>query len=281
MTDDDIAETARLLDEARAPNGPLDAFPEGRAPADETEAFAIHEALVARHGPVVAWKTGAPMPTAEPMYGQIAEDTLHPSPAAIPAAAFRLWAVEAEIAVTLARDLPDRETPYDADEVLAAIGAWHAAIEVLDTAFADWHAASPLWRMADRQSHGALIIGPGRPERPSGPLDRLPVRLLVDGEAAFAHEGGNTGGDPVRLLVGLANRLRATARPLKVGDVVTTGSTTPFHQVGAGQRVVADFDGLDVAELVVGAWAGAWAPRRRFGRSGEKASSMFPPNCPS
>ncbi|MET0314597.1 MAG: fumarylacetoacetate hydrolase family protein [Hansschlegelia sp.] len=250
MSADKIAAAVRLLSEARAPGKALGAFPADLAPVDEAEALAIHERVVTARGPVVAWKVGAPTPDAEPGYGMIADATFSVGPARIPAGALRLWAVEAEIAVTLGQDLPDREQPYSRDEVLDAVKDWRAAIEVLDTAFADWASAPGLWRLADGMSHGALIVGPAC-GAPAGALATLPVTLEIDGETVFAHEGGNTGGDPVRLLTALANLRRGTARPLKAGDVVTTGSATPFHRAAAGQTVRAFFDGLEAVELTI------------------------------
>lgn len=250
---DKIEAAASLLASARPPGEAIALPPAELAPADDAEAWAIHQALVARRGPVVGWKAGAATPTAEPGFGEISADTLFHGTTEIAASAFRLWAVEAEIAVTFARDLPPRDTPYDAEDVLGAVGSWHAAIEVLDTAFADWRGTPSLWKVADRQNHGALILGPGSEKAPHGALGELPVRLLIDGAAAFAHRGGNTAGDPTRLLIALANRLAGSGRPIRAGDVVTTGSTTPFLQAKPGQRVTAAFDGLAPAELVVGA----------------------------
>lgn len=245
-----IAAAVRLLADARSPGEPLGTPPADLTPADAAEAWAIHQAAVAAHGPVVGWKTGAPTPDAEPMRGEIAAATLFSSPARIPARTFRLWAVEAEIAVTFGRDLAEG-APFAAEDILAAVDTWHAAIEILDTAFADFNGAPALWKLADRMNHGALVIGNGVRQAPAASLGELPVRLIIDGETVQAHAGGNTAGDPMRLLVALADRLAGTARPIRSGDVVTTGSTTPFLQVRAGQRVRVEFDGLEPAELVV------------------------------
>ena len=250
-TSDKIQRAAELLATARPPGAALDVLPAELAPADAGEAWAIHQAFLAKSGPVVAWKVGAPSPVAEIGVGEIAADTLHVGPVSIPADALRLWAVEAEIAVTFGSDLGPRDAPYTTEEVFAAVATWHAAIEVLSTAFADWKAAPALWKLADRMSHGALVLGPGTETRPEGSLGELPVRLLIDGEPAFSHRGGNNAGDPTWLLVALANQLSKTDRWLKAGDVVTTGSATPFLAAKPGQRVAAEFDGLAAAELVV------------------------------
>lgn len=241
---------SRLLEEARAAKK-LIAPPTDLTPADAGAAWAIHMASIETIGPIKGWKVGAPSPDAAPGLGAVTGDTIFAGPKAFDADAFRLGAVEAEIAVTFAADLPARETPYDQTEVFAAIGSWHAAIEVLESAFADWRSVPQLWKVADRQSHGALILGEGRATPPSGPLDRHPVRLVVDGATVFEHEGGNTAGDPTRLLVWLANHLRGGPNHLKAGDVVTTGSTTPFLQATPGQKVVAEFPGFGSAEMTI------------------------------
>ncbi len=250
-TTDKVGVVARLLAAARTPGAAIETPPADVAPADAAEAWAMHQAGVAAIGPVVGWKIGAPTPVADIIRGEITASTIFSTPATVPATALRLWAVEAEIAVTFGRELSGG--PFDADQVVAAIATWHAAIEVLDTAFADWQATPQLWKVADRQSHGLLVLGEGTSAKPQGPLDRLAVRMLIDGETAYAHEGGNTGGDPLRLLVALADMLAASGRPIRAGDIVTTGSTTPFRRVEAGQRVRAEFDGLAPAELVVAA----------------------------
>lgn len=248
-----IEAAARLLIEARAKRRPITEPPAELAPRDEAEAYAIHERVVAASGPVVAWKVGAPSPEAEPGYGLITAETQSVGPARFAFDAFALWAVEAEIAVTFGRDLPARQAPYSREEVVAAVATWHAAIEVLDTAFADWAATPALWRIADRQSHGALVLGAGVVRPPEGPLERLAVTLVIDGATIFEHRGGNTGGDPLRLLTHLANARRSAARPIRAGDVVTTGSATPFLQAQAGQSVEARFEGLPPAMLAIAA----------------------------
>ena len=96
-----VAEAARLLIEARASRQPIQAPPPELAPADEAEAWAIHEAVVASLGPVVAWKTGAPTPEAEPGMGLITADTVRPSPAVVAADAAGTWSSRYVLATVL------------------------------------------------------------------------------------------------------------------------------------------------------------------------------------
>ncbi|MFD1331728.1 2-keto-4-pentenoate hydratase [Methylopila musalis] len=244
-----IAEAVRLLGEARDSGRRL-ATPPFEI-ADDEEATAIHFAAVAAVGPIRGWKVGAASPEATPAAGALTADTLFDGPATLPA--YALGAVEGEIAVRIGRDLPARDEPYTTNEVLAAVASWHPAIEVLESAFDGWRGQPKPWKVADRQSHGALVLGAASAEAPRTPLGALPVRLSVDGAIAFDHEGGNTAGDPTRLLVWLANHLRGTERFLKAGDVVTTGSATPFLQAKPGQRVRVEFAELGSVEATFGA----------------------------
>jgi 2-keto-4-pentenoate hydratase len=79
----------------------------------------------------------------------------------LPVAGNAVIGVEAELAYELACDLPPREQPYSAAEVLAAVRSAHAAIEVCDTRYAAWGVQGEWSRLADQACHGALVVGSG------------------------------------------------------------------------------------------------------------------------
>jgi 2-keto-4-pentenoate hydratase len=246
-----ISAAATLLEEARRSGKPLPTAPADLEPRDDEEAMAVHFEMIRRLKPIVAWKVGAASAQATPACGAITADTCFEGPTSFPANFFNVAGMEAEIAVRFAEGLPARAEPYSETEVLAAIGTWHAAIEVVDSAFAGWPDVSGRWKAADRMSHGVLVLGDGVPTAPTAPLATHPVRLLVDGEVAFDHKGGNNAGDPTRLLVWLANHLRDGVYTLRAGDVVTTGSATPFLKGLPGQAFRAEFPGLGFAEMTI------------------------------
>ena len=239
-----IDRVARLLLEARRTGGPLVVAAPEAALAEVADAYAVQERVVRELGPVGAWKVGAASPTAEPVRAPILAATIHASPLTLPAASFHVIGIEAEIAYRLSADLPPRERPYTGTEVGAAIEAMLPAIELVDTRLADHAAAPPLWKLADNQINWGLVTGALESDwRRFDPLTQ-PVRLEVDGAVVAEGRGGNTAGDPFRLLVWLANRCGAHCGGLRRGQIVTTGSLTGLRFVAPGARVRAVLEGL-------------------------------------
>jgi 2-keto-4-pentenoate hydratase len=243
MTDDRARRAADLLLTARRTGTAIADLPADCRPRSLAEAYAVQDIVAPHLGTIVAWKTGAPTPTAEPAYAPIFE--VIASPARFPAASQRLFGIEAEVAFRFARDLPARGRPYDPDEVVAAVAAMHPVIELVDTRFADFQATDPLSKQADNQSNAALVTGAPIAEWRDLGLDlaRVPVTVRFDGKVAI-ETVGNTGGDPLRLLTALVNHAAGRTGGLRSGNVVTTGSLMGCIFAYAGATVVADFGRL-------------------------------------
>ena len=143
-----------------------------------------------------------------------------------------------------------RDAPYSREEVLDAIESLHPTLEVVDTRFTALD-QDPLSHMADQTSHGALVVGPAVADWRGIHPPALPVRLSFNGTVAVEHVGGNTAGDPIRLLVWLANEGARRQGGLKAGMVVTTGSCTGNILVPAGTRVRAEFTGVGAVETAI------------------------------
>lgn len=245
MKPSDLEAAAGLLLTARREGTPLTADRLGQLPITaRADAYAIQELVAAKLGPVGAWKVGAPSPEAEPARAPIQASAVHASPAVLPAASFHRIGIEVEIAYRLGHDLPARPEPYSRAEVEAAIDAILPAIEVVDTRFADHDAMGALWKLADNQLNGGLVLGtPQADWRVVDPATQ-PVRLHVDGALAHEGRGGNAAGDPIRLLVWLANSCGAHCGGLRRGQVVTTGTLTGLRFVAPGAEIHASLPGL-------------------------------------
>ncbi|MBE7728659.1 fumarylacetoacetate hydrolase family protein [Komagataeibacter sp. FXV3] len=213
-------------------------------PVTGAEAYAVQDTVGRSLGPVGGWKVGASGPDAEPACAPIHTATIFNDGATVPADTCRHLGVEAEIGYRFARALPPRSTPWTRDEVLDAIGTAHPVIEILDTRFARPGSLHKLLHAADQQSHGAMIVGPGTPTwRTLDPV-RERVVLRIDGKVAMDHIGGNAAGDPLRMLVWLANHAARRGMGIDAGCVVTTGSTTGTIFVAHGTDVEASFPAL-------------------------------------
>lgn len=247
----DAAPAVEALLSARRTGQPLAALPEEARPATQAEAYAIQDEVARRIGPVTAWKVGAATPDAVPFRAPINRQTVFIGASELPVAGFRLMGIEAEIVFRFARDLPPRERAWTREEVLAAVGSVHPAFEICDTRFQGMGMLDPLSHMADQMNHGALIVGPAAADWRSLDPVRQPVTLDIDGRRVVETIGGNSAGDPVRLLEWLANQGARSFGGLHAGDVVTTGSCTGTIFLQAGSRSVATFPGLGTIELAL------------------------------
>lgn len=252
MTDLNGAVAALLS--ARKGEGRPAALPEGSVPQSWEEAYAIQDEVARRLGPVKGWKVGAVTPEAEPFRGAIHAETIFEGETTLTAATFigpgfNVIGVEAELCYRFARDLPPRETPYTEEEVAAAIGSVHAAIEAVDTRYRDWNGTDRLSQVADQMNHGVLVVGEGRPDWAAIDPPSHPVALRIDGKPAAEGIGGNSAGHPMRMLVWMANVGARSLGGLRAGTLVTTGSTTGTIFVEPGCRVEAHFPDVGTAVL--------------------------------
>jgi 2-keto-4-pentenoate hydratase len=247
----DITTAARLLLDARTTGAPLAELPPHAEPQTLAEAYAIQDAQIGALGGIGGWKVGARAPDAEPMCAPLPRALVLASPQTFAPTRFPLHLVEAEIAFTLARDLPPRSAPYTIDEAAGAIASVHAVIEVVASRYVDWRARSALAQLADFQNNGALVLSAGRTSDVRVDQRALAVRVDVAEAPALQVTGGNAAGDVLRLLAWLANHAAARCGGLRAGDVVTTGSCIGAYAVAPQSRVRATFDGIPPVEATV------------------------------
>jgi 2-keto-4-pentenoate hydratase len=242
-----LAATALLA--ARSRRQRLAQLPEDARPRGADDAYAVQDAVVAATGPIAAWKVGAKSPADEPQCAPICAAWVHPSPAHFAEDAFALNGIEAEIAFTLARDLPPRGTLYTEADVRSNVLTVHPVIEVIDSRYVDFRSVDPWSVLADFVSHGALVVGPGVPMPERFDVREQDVELDVDGKRVAKGRGSNPAGDPFRLLAWLANHAASRCGGLRRNTIVTTGSWTGLSIAPPGARVIARFAGIGEARI--------------------------------
>lgn len=250
MTSGSAGNIAELLLASRRAGAAI-AIPDGAAEPSIAEAYAIQDAVVAKSGGIGGWKVGAASPAAEPQCAPLPAPLIFQGPARLPAEAYGRLGIEAEIAFHITSSLPPRDLPYSRSEVIAGVGAVCAAIEIVDSRWQAWPRVGAGWQLADHSANGALIHGSGISAWHELDLSIQPVRLLIDDRPPIEAIGGNTAGDPVRLLVWVANHAARRGHPLKAGDVVTTGSCTGMNFAEPGSRVRAELRGIGEVELLL------------------------------
>lgn len=246
MTTFDTERLANQLVDARARRAQIAVHD---APPSVEDAYAVQDSVARRVGAVGGWKVGAKTPSAEPTCAPMFEPLIRRSPAAWPAAGFHMIGIEAEIAFRLSRDVATGPRPLGAEEVYDFVASAHPAIEVVDTRIADWRRADPLALLADNQMNGGFVLGDAVAGWRSIDLTNVAVRLAIDGKILVDTVGGNTGGDPRRLLVWLINHCRERRGGLAAGAIVTTGSFTGMTFVEPGARAEAHFPRIGRASV--------------------------------
>jgi 2-keto-4-pentenoate hydratase len=237
------------------------ALPAGAVPQSLAEGYGIQGRLVRQMlaklgGSPVGYKAAATNETAQrqmdvagPFFGTLLSATTHRSPAALPAAAFRLRIVEAEFGFEIGEDVPPSDVPYTAEAVAPFVAFAIPAIEVVDHRYEDWRLVGAPSLAADNAIHGAWVEG--KPVRDWRGLDlgRHPVGVIVNGEPWRVGSGANVLGNPLNVVAWLASELPRHGRTLRRGEKVSTGTTAEVYFASPGDRVTADFGALGKAEV--------------------------------
>lgn len=219
-------------------------------PPDTAAAYAVQDATIAGLGPLAGWKVGAQGPDQEPTCAPLPAPGMLGTSAALLGPLWRMRGIEVEVAVRLGKDLVPTSGEPDAATVRGAIDAVLPVIEVVETRLADWRDSPPLAQMADLQSHGALVIGAPAQINP-GDVDLRSVEayLAFDGQPVASTRGANPAADLWRLLRWLAWHCVQRGRPLRAGQIITTGSCSGTLFAPEGARVQAQLAGIGLVEL--------------------------------
>ena len=237
-----LQQTADVLLTARRTYTPIGDLPAELAPVDEAEAFAVQDIVAVAFGSRGGWKIGAAGSEGTPFFAPMIAAWMGENGSLFAGANHRLRGVEAEIAFQTGEDLPPRGSGYTRDEVIAAIGSCHPAIELLESAYIDPMAVPRLNMLADLQMHGGFVAGPAVPQWREIDWTAESVALTIDGALRLEQTGTAPGGpDLVRLLVYLANEGSARTGGLKKGDWITTGSWTGANWASAGSEAIVHF----------------------------------------
>lgn len=247
---------ARQLWEARRDGRVL---PRGSlaAPAGAEEAYAVQAEAVRLTGLATrGFKVGSTsveaqkkLGTTEPGSAPLLAPYVHESPARVALVAGHNAELEGEIAFRLGRNLPPRDVPYTYAEVADAVDAVAGAIEVVGSRIGGGLAdIGRFLSTADFGVNIALVVGRWTTDWRALDLKALPVTMTIDGQQCGHGTGARALGDPLAVMVWLANQQSARGRGLKAGEIVSTGTCTGLDAVRAGETARATFGALGVVE---------------------------------
>lgn len=243
---------ARALYEARRSRRAIEPFTDADPDLGMADGYAIAQRLtnmlVNDGDEVVGYKVGL---TSKPMqkligvdspdYGPVLGSTVYADGDAVSLSAFIQPKIEAEIAFVLGDGL--RGPGVTVVEARGAIAGMVAAVEIVDSRFADWR-IKLADTVADLASNGAVAMS-SRVVSVEGIDPRLIGMVLTrSGELVDTGVGAAALGDPVGVVAWLANALGEMGAGLEPGQLIMTGALHAAVPMTAGDVFRAEFDRL-------------------------------------
>lgn len=245
-----IEQVTRLLVAARQNGQPSTVS----MPADVCAAYAVQDAVAGHFGwfadgPARYWKSGGTSRDAVLTHAPLPPEGVWPSPADARGWPFRLRGIEAEIALRLACDVDSvlaQDIYAERSELL--IDAMCVSIEVVDSRWTEGHAAPATARLADLQSHGALILGAWSPWR-SVDWQQQYCHVQIGTRSPVERYGSHAMGNPAFVLPAWLRHATRRGQYLPAGTVVTTGTWVGILEASPGDVVSVTFAGIGEASV--------------------------------
>ncbi|MDP3521826.1 MAG: fumarylacetoacetate hydrolase family protein [Hydrogenophaga sp.] len=238
---------------ARKQGAQADALPLAEALCDAADAYAVQTAVASQlpgdAGMPRHWKSGGPSRELPLTYAPLPPAGVWASPATAGDWPLHERGIEIEIALRLgvAVDAATAQT-LQPDAVDHLIDAMAVSIEIVDSRWQQGMAAAPLLRLADFQSHGALVLGDWLPYRRRDWAAQT-CSVTVGAQPPLRRQGSHSLGDPTWLLPQWLQRACALYGTVPAGTVVTTGTWVGIVPAQRGDAVLAVFEGIGEARV--------------------------------
>ena len=242
---------------ARRTGQPSDAEGLSTAVPTPDDAYLVQDALANELGwfgdaPPTHWKSGGASRSAVMTHAPLPPAGVWASPADARTWPFRLRFIEAEIALRLGQPVDAAlAATLDMSSASALVDAMCVSIEIVDSRWQQGFKAPALLRLADLQSHAALVLGEWVPYRAGQEArDWLTQTCRVQiGDSVTEHRGSHTCGDPAWVLPEWLRHATRDGAVLPAGSVVTTGTWCGALPAQAGDTVSVRFDGIGLAQV--------------------------------
>lgn len=177
----------------------------------------------------------------QPDFGVLFDDMEYLDGEAVPMSRLLQPRAEAEVAFVVGRDLSGPVPSYG--EFLAALAYALPAIEIVDSAIADWK-LTLADTVADNASCGLFVVGNqplplGRVE-----LGEIGLRFDKNGQTVSVGNGAACLGHPLRAAYWLARTMATRNSGLRAGEIILSGALGPMVPVAAGDLLQARIGAL-------------------------------------
>jgi 2-keto-4-pentenoate hydratase len=249
---DILAATVRALVHARRSQQPAVA---AKLPLPDADtAYAVQAGVAAALGSYSVngpgtWKSGGPSRAAVLTHARLPDAGVWASPAYGRHWPFQLRGIEAEVALRLGQAVDaDRAAKVDLAGATALVDAMCVSIEIVDSRWAEGLDAPPLAKLADLQSHGALVLGAWAPFAPRDWAAQV-CRVTVGTQPTIERIGTHSMADPAFVLPAWLRHATRAGGTVPAHTVVTTGTWCGIVHAAAGDLVSVEFPGIGSAEV--------------------------------
>ncbi|MBL8348823.1 MAG: fumarylacetoacetate hydrolase family protein [Burkholderiaceae bacterium] len=222
---------------------------------DAAAAYAAQARVAAALGwfddaPPRHWKSGGPSREAVATHAPLPPAGVWTSPAQAGAWPFRLRGIEAEVALRLREPVDaGRAAALDLEGARALVDAMCVSIEIVDSRWAEGLQAAALARLADLQSHGALVLGPWVAFDAARDWSTQSCEVRIGAQPVQRFRGTHSMADPAFVLPAWLRHATRDGAVVAAGTVVTTGTWCGLPMASAGDAVEVIFDGIGSAAV--------------------------------
>ena len=245
---------------ARLDARPADSLSSGLGQLSIEEAYRVQEMIIEsrlKNGRKrIGWKVGATSQSVmrqlkihEPIYGCMTSESLYTGIEQVRASDFCKLAVEGEIALVIGEDL--KGTGFTSADIIGATAGIMGVVELVDCRIKDWKPTIEE-AVADNSLHAGIMLGPVMNSPIGFNLVQEGVILRKNGQLLASACGAEALGDPVGVVVWLANKLATSGKYIKKGEIISTGSLTEFFFVEPNDTIDVSFTNLGSIQFSVG-----------------------------
>jgi 2-keto-4-pentenoate hydratase len=255
----DVEHKARALFEARRDRRAIEPFTDADPTLGMADGYAVQAELtrmiVAAGDSIIGYKVGLTSTAMQKMigidspdYGPVLASTMYRDGDSIPLEKFISPKLEAEIVFVMGERLAGPGVTLESAR--AAVVGIAASMEIVDSRFVDWR-IKLADTVADLASNGAVAVS--ETLVPLAGVDPRTIRMGLsrNGVVIDGGEGSAALGDPIAVVVWLANVLGENGIALEPGHLVMTGALHAAVPMNSGDQFRADFDLLGSVSVSV------------------------------
>lgn len=222
---------------------------------DADAAYAVQDGVAAAlgwttPGVMQAWKSGGPSRTALQTHAALPPAGVWRSPADASAWPFHLRGIEAEVALRLGQAVDAAlAATLDVEAARTLVDTMAVSIEVVDSRWTEGLQAPALAKLADLQSHGALVLGDWVPFDAARDWSHQACRVRIGNQPEQTFVGTHSMADPAWVLPAWLRHATRHGATLPAGTVITTGTWCGLLMAQAGDAVDVAFDDIGSVRL--------------------------------